>query len=162
MKKLHQSLMTTTVIVSIFGCNIHSIQAQNSSEFKAIDSIKDKSILIAQSEPSINNTVQFAVNAIHKLRQQGKINLRRDGNYTFGDIRIEIDNVKSELLNQNPSSGGYFNPFANWITVKSLKHDISITVQVVGSNSYKSIGYSTPKRVPGKSIDLCCTIYNPR
>lgn len=162
MKKLHQSLMTTTVIVSIFGCNIHSIQAQNSSEFKAIDSIKDKSILIAQSQPSINNTVQFAVDAIHKLRKQKKINLRRDGNYTFDDVRIEIDNAKPELLNENPLPGGNFNPFANWITVKSLKHDISITVQVVGSNSYKSIGYSTPKRVPGKSIDLCCTIYNPR
>ncbi|MDB9473250.1 hypothetical protein [Dolichospermum circinale] len=162
MKKLHKLLMTTTVIVSIFGWNIHSTQAQNSREFKAIDSIKDKSILIAQSQPSISDTVQFAVNAIHKLRQQGKINLRRDSNYTFGDIRIEIDNVKPELLNQNLSSEGNFNPFANWITIKNLKQDISVTVQVVGSNSYKSIGYSTPKRVPGKSIDLCCTIYNPR
>ncbi|MEY3403030.1 MAG: hypothetical protein RLZZ86_2646 [Cyanobacteriota bacterium] len=162
MKKLHKLLMNSTVIVSIFGCNIHSTQAQNSPEFNRIDSIKVRSILIAQSQPSISDTVQFAVNAIHKLRQQGKINLRRDGNYTFSDIRIEIDNVKPELLNQNPSSGGYFDPFANWITIKSLKHDISITVQVVGSNSYKSIGYSTPKRVPGKSIDLCCTIYNPR
>ena len=101
MKKLHKLLMTSTVIVSIFGCNIHSILAQNSPEFKAIDSIKDKNILIAQSQPSINNTVRFVVNGIHKLRQQGKINLRREGNYTFGDIKIEIDNVKPELLNQN-------------------------------------------------------------
>ncbi|AFY49043.1 hypothetical protein Nos7524_3245 [Nostoc sp. PCC 7524] len=162
MKKLHKLLITTTAIVSIFGWNIHSTQAQNSPEFNTIDSIKYKSILIAQSQPSISNTVQFAVDAIHKLRQQGRINLRRNGNYTFGDIRIEIDNVKPELLNQNPSSGGNFNPFVNWITIKNLKHDISVTVQVVGSNSYKSIGYSTPKRLPGKSIDLCCTIYNPR
>ena len=44
MKKLHKLLMTSTVIVSIFGCNIHSILAQNSPEFKAIDSIKDKNI----------------------------------------------------------------------------------------------------------------------
>lgn len=162
MKKLHKLLMTTTVIVSMFGWNIHSTQAQNSPEFNTIDSIKNKGILIAQSQPSISDTVQLAVNAIHKLRQQGKINLRRDGNYTFGDIRIEIDNVKPEFLNQNPSPGGNFNPFANWITIKNLTRDISVTVQVVASNSYKSISYSTPKRVPGKSIDLCCTIYNPR
>ena len=127
-----------------------------------IDSIKDNSVLIAQSQPSIGDTVQFAVDAIHKLRQQGKINLRQDGNYTFDDVRIEIDNAKPELLNENPLPGGFYNPFANWITIKNPKQDISVTVQVVGSNSYKSIGYSTPKRVPGKPIDLCCTIYNPR
>ena len=167
MNKFHILLIITSVIASIFGWNIYSTQAQNSLELieisaNTIDSIKDNSILIAQSQPSIGDTVQFAVDAIHKLRQQGKINLRRDGNYTFDDVRIEIDNAKPELLNENPLPGGFYNPFANWITIKNLKQDISVTVQVVGSNSYKSIGYSTPKRVPGKSIDLCCTIYNPR
>ncbi|MDD1422427.1 hypothetical protein MEO40_25615 [Dolichospermum sp. ST_sed1] len=167
MNKFHKLLIITSVIASIFGWNIYSTQAQNSLELieisaNTIDSIKDNSILIAQSQPSIGDTVQFAVDAIHKLRQQGKINLRRDGNYTFDDVRIEIDNAKPELLNENPLPGGFYNPFANWITIKNLKQDISVTVQVVGSNSYKSIGYSTPKRVPGKSIDLCCTIYNPR
>jgi len=169
MNKFHKLLIITSVIASIFGWNIYSTQAQNSLELElieisanTIDSIKDNSILIAQSQPSIGDTVQFAVDAIHKLRQQGKINLRRDGNYTFDDVRIEIDNAKPELLNENPLPGGFYNPFANWITIKNLKQDISVTVQVVDSNSYKSIGYSTPKRVPGKSIDLCCTTYNPR
>ena len=167
MKKFQKLLIITTVIGSILGWNIHTTQAQNSLELieisaNTIDSIKDNSVLIAQSQPSIGDTVQFAVDAIHKLRKQKKINLRRDGNYTFDDVRIEIDNAKPELLNENPLPGGNLNPFANWITIKNLKQDISVTVQVVGSNSYKSIGYSTPKRVPGKSIDLCCTIYNPR
>ena len=163
MKKFHKLLlMSATAVVSIFGWSIHSIQAENSAEFKAIESIKDKTILIAQSQPSISDAVQFAVNAIHNLRQEGKINLRRDGNYTFGDIRVEIDNVRPELLNQNPSSRGNFNPFANWITIKNLKQDISVTVQVVGFDSYRSISYSTPKRVPGESINLCCRTYYPR
>jgi hypothetical protein len=170
MNTFQKLLMTTTVITSVLAGNINLVQAQNRSELLVVHQLptntenfrKGQTILIAQSQPSISDTVQFAVNAIHKLRQQGKINLRRDGNYTFGDIRIEIDNVKPELLNENPLPGGFYNPFANWITIKNLKQDISVTVQVVGSNSYKSIGYSTPKRVPGKSIDLCCTIYNPR
>jgi hypothetical protein len=152
MNKFHKLLMGTTAIVSMFGWNVNIAQAQSIPAY----------FLIAQSQPSIGDTVQFAVDAIHKLRQQGKINLRRDGNYTFDDVRIEIDNAKPELLNENPLPGGFYNPFANWITIKNPKQDISVTVQVVGSNSYKSIGYSTPKRVPGKSIDLCCTIYNPR
>lgn len=170
MNTFQKLLMTTTVITSVLAGHINLVQAQNRSELLVVDQLptnrenfrKAQTILIAQSQPSINNTVQFAVDAIHELRQQGKIDLRQDGNYTFGDIRIEIDNVKPELLNQNPDSRGNFNPFANWITIKNLKQDISVTVQVVGSNSYKSIGYSTPQRVPGKSIDLCCTIYNPR
>ena len=167
MKKFQKLLIITTVIGSILGWNIHTTQAQNSLELieisaNTIDSIKDNSVLIAQSQPSIGDTVQFAVDAIHKLRKQKKINLRRDGNYTFDDVRIEIDNAKPELLNENPLPGGFYNPFANWITIKNINQDISVTVQVVGSNSYKSISYSTPKRVPGKSIDLCCTIYNPR
>jgi hypothetical protein len=35
--------------------------------------IKDNSVLIAQSQPSIGDTVQFAVDAIHKLRKQGRL-----------------------------------------------------------------------------------------
>jgi hypothetical protein len=167
MKKFHKLLIITSVIASIFGWNIYSTQAQNSLELieisaNTIDSIKDNSVLIAQSQPSIGDTVQFAVDAIHKLRKQGKINLRRDGNYTFDNVRIEIDNAKPELLNENPLPGGFYNPFANWITIKNINQDISVTIQVVGANSYKSISYSTPRRVPGKSIDLCCTTYNPR
>ena len=167
MNKFNQLLIGGTAMVSMLGWNINIAQAQSLPAYctgSAIGALIGlaNSVLIAQSQPSIGDTVQFAVDAIHKLRQQGKINLRRDGNYTFDDVRIEIDNAKPELLNENPLPGGFYNPFANWITIKNINQDISVTIQVVGANSYKSISYSTPRRVPGKSIDLCCTTYNPR
>ena len=103
MNTFQKLLMTTTVITSVLAGNINLVQAQNRSELLVVHQLptntenfrKGQTILIAQSQPSISDTVQFAVNAIHKLRQQGKINLRRDGNYTFDDVRIEIDNAKA-------------------------------------------------------------------
>jgi ABC-type antimicrobial peptide transport system permease subunit len=125
MNKFHKLLMGTTAIVSMFGWNVNIAQAQSIPAY----------FLIAQSQPSIGDTVQFAVDAIHKLRQQGKINLRRDGNYTFDDVRIEIDNAKPELLNENPLPGGFYNPFA-MITFQNKSYYIQGVIQTRNSNTW--------------------------
>lgn len=94
-------------------------QSNKLIESKQID-LKEE-FLIAQS-----NEVQAAVNAIHQLRQQGRITVGEFETQTFGSIKVS-------------TTGGSTPSTYNLISIGNMQTGRGVIVQAIGDNSYKYI-----------------------
>lgn len=88
-----------------------------------------------KSEPQLvaqSGSMQDAVNFIHRLRKEERIEIGTDNTYYFGDVRgqhVRIGTTKSGR-----------GPYSNWVTLTEMPADSGYSFRVVGSNSYVFLG----------------------
>ena len=140
----HLTAVATFLIATLWGSQSLPGRADNiriKSTLQPLNALSalpqdiDKNNSTWKSEPQLvaqSGSMQDAVNFIHRLRKEGKIEIGTDNTYYFGDVQGRHLKIGT--------TGSGMGPYSNWVILTEMPADSGYGFRVVGDNSYEFLG----------------------